>query len=52
LTDFLRHVTPESLARNPGIIPILHMACAPTLARDRLVGLAHVSKNLIPKCFL
>jgi len=35
------------LKSNPGILPMLCMTSAPPLARDRLVGLAYASKNLI-----
>lgn len=46
-TGFLRTVTPKALAANPEVLPILRMVCAPPIARDRLIGLAHVSKNLV-----
>ena len=46
-TDFLRTVTPEALIKNPGVLSMLRMVCAPPIARDRLIGLAHVSKNLV-----
>lgn len=46
-TDYLRAVTPDLLASQPGVLPMLRMACAPPIARDRLMGLARVSKNLI-----
>jgi len=46
-TDFLRAVVPDNLTAHPGILPILRMVCAPPIARDRLIGLAHVSKNLV-----
>ncbi len=44
---FLQAVTPEILEKSPEILPILRMTCAPPLARDRLMGLAYVTKNLI-----
>ncbi|MBK7382372.1 MAG: XamI family restriction endonuclease [Flavobacteriales bacterium] len=47
VSDYLRQLTPERLIAHPGILPVLRMAAAPPLARDRLVGLAHVSKTLI-----
>jgi hypothetical protein len=47
LTDYLRNVSPQTLRDNPGILPILRMICAPPLARERLVGLAHLNKNLM-----
>lgn len=46
-TRFLDDVAPTVLAENPNILPVLRMSCAPPLARDRLMGLAYVSKNLI-----
>jgi hypothetical protein len=46
-TDNLRSLTPELLRKQPGLLPILRMASAPPLARDRLMGLAHANKNLI-----
>ncbi|GIW03572.1 MAG: hypothetical protein KatS3mg059_0192 [Thermomicrobiales bacterium] len=47
LTDDLKHVTPDVLLKNPQILPILRMTTAPPIARDRLVGLAGVRKNLV-----
>lgn len=47
LTDFLRDISVERLRANPGILPILRMACAPPLARDRLIGLAHLNRGLV-----
>lgn len=46
-TDFLRNLSPSTLKSSPGILAILRMACTPPIARDRLMGLAHVGKNLI-----
>lgn len=46
-TANLTNIKPETLAANPGVLPILRMATCPPLARDRLVGLAGVSKNLV-----
>lgn len=46
-TGNLFHITPESLADNPWVLPTLRMATCPPIARDRLVGLAGVSKNLV-----
>jgi hypothetical protein len=37
----------EVLRANPSVLPILRMATAPPLARDRLIGLAEVSPNLV-----
>jgi hypothetical protein len=47
LTDNLRSITPEVLAEHPKVLPTLRMSTAPPLARDRLVGLAYTSKNLV-----
>lgn len=46
-TANLTDIRPETLAANPGVLPMLRMAACPPLARDRLVGLAGVSKNLV-----
>lgn len=46
-TKFLAEVSPEILRSHPEILPILRMSCAPPIARDRLMGLAYVGKNLI-----
>lgn len=43
----LRGVSPQLLYEHPEILPVLRMATAPPLARDRLMGLAYVSKSLI-----
>jgi hypothetical protein len=47
LTDYLRSIAPDTLAKHPQVLPILRMACAPPIARDRLMGLARTSKSLI-----
>lgn len=44
--DF-REITPALLRRNPAIIKMLRMATCPPIARDRLIGLAEASKNLV-----
>jgi adenine-specific DNA-methyltransferase len=46
-TNDLRELTAEALMLNPGILPVLRMASAPPIARDRLIGLAHVTKSLV-----
>ena len=46
-TKYLRHLTYEELKANPSILFALRMSTAPPIARDRLVGLAGVSKNLV-----
>lgn len=47
LTDHLRGLSPAILRKNPTILPMLRMATAPPIARDRLIGLAGVSPNLV-----
>ena len=46
-TANLTNVSPELLKKHPEVLPILRMATCPPIARDRLVGLAGVSKNLV-----
>lgn len=46
-TGNLTRIAPEVLHAHPGLLPILRMVTAPPLARDRLMGLAHVGKSLI-----
>lgn len=47
LTDDLRTITPTVLKAHPGILPTLRMSTCPPLARDRLIGLADSTKNLV-----
>ncbi len=47
LSNNLKDLSIEMLKSNPGILPMLRMTSAPPLARDRLVGLAYTTKNLI-----
>lgn len=47
LTGNLRSLDPPTLTKHPTILPMLRMATAPPIARDRLVGLARVSKTLV-----
>ena len=47
LTKNLTLLSPELLAANPSVLPTLRMCTAPPIARDRLAGLAHVSKYLV-----
>jgi len=42
-------ITEATLKRNPEVLGVLRMATAPPIARERLVGLAGVSKNLVEK---
>jgi hypothetical protein len=46
-TDYLRSITGEVLLDHPDVLEMFRMATAPPIARDRLVGLALVSKSLI-----
>ena len=46
-TRNLTDVDVSLLRANPGILPTLRMATCPPLARDRLIGLAGVPKNLV-----
>jgi len=40
-------ITPDVIKAHPGILPTLRMSTCPPLARDRLIGLADSSKNLV-----
>lgn len=46
-TSNLTHIEPEILKQRPSVLYILRMATAPPIARDRLIGLAGVSRNLV-----
>lgn len=46
-TANLTQIVPAVLLSSPGLLSILRMVTAPPLARDRLMGLAHVGKSLI-----
>lgn len=46
-TANLTNVTPQMLRENPDTLEMLRMTTAPPIARDRLIGLASVSKNLV-----
>lgn len=46
-TQNLIHITPATLTTHPSILPILRMSTAPPIARERLIGLAGVSKSLV-----
>lgn len=46
-TNYLNNVSPEILQSHPEVLPILRMSTCPPIARDRLVGLAGISKNLV-----
>ncbi len=47
LTKDLTTITPDIIRDNPAILPTLRMSTCPPLARDRLIGLADSSKNLV-----
>ncbi len=47
LTGNLTDISPKTLTEHPEILPILRMATAPPIARDRLIGLASISPNLV-----
>ena len=49
LTKDLTAIGAATIAANPQILPTLRMATCPPLARDRLVGLAYTTKNLVYK---
>lgn len=46
-TDNLLSIKHEALAKNPWVLPTLRMSTCPPIARDRLIGLSGVSKNLV-----
>lgn len=46
-TNYLNSVSPTILQRHPEVLPILRMSTCPPIARDRLVGLAGVTKSLV-----
>ena len=46
-TNYLLKIDTDQLRQRPEMIAALRMACAPPIARDRLVGLAGVSRSLI-----
>lgn len=46
-TDYLQNITVELLRNHPEVLPILRMSTCPPIARDRLVGLAGVTKSLV-----
>lgn len=46
-TDAMRELSVDLLAQNPAVLSTLRMSMAPPIARDRLVGLAGTSPNLV-----
>ncbi|MGH9586048.1 MAG: XamI family restriction endonuclease [Acidobacteriaceae bacterium] len=47
LSKDLTTITPAIIQAHPAILPMLRMSTCPPLARDRLIGLADCSKNLV-----
>jgi hypothetical protein len=47
LTKNLTDISPETLQANPSLLSVLRMVTCPPIARDRLIGLAGVEKNLV-----
>src|SRR6266536_297248 len=47
ITKDLSTITPEVIKTHPAILPALRMSTCPPLARDRLIGLADSTKNLV-----
>lgn len=48
-TSNLTDIKPALLKANPQVLQILRMSTCPPIARDRLIGLAGVSPNLVKK---
>jgi adenine-specific DNA-methyltransferase len=46
-TENLRRISPDLLQQHPLALQMLRMTTAPPLARDRLIGLAYVTPNLV-----
>ena len=46
-TNYLQDISVEILKNHPEVLPILRMSTCPPIARDRLVGLAGVTKSLV-----
>lgn len=46
-TSYLRNISVELLKNHPEVLSILRMSTCPPIARDRLVGLAGVTKSLV-----
>ncbi|MCM1232521.1 MAG: XamI family restriction endonuclease [Butyrivibrio sp.] len=46
-TNYLKNISVELLKSHPEVLPILRMSTCPPIARDRLVGLAGISKSLV-----
>lgn len=48
-TNNLTNIRPEILRENPGILPTLRMATSPSIAKDRLIGLAKVPQSMVTR---
>lgn len=46
-TENLTNIKPDTLQCHPSVLPMLRMTTCPPIARDRLIGLAGVSPNLV-----
>ena len=46
-TENLTNILPETLISHPTALPMLRMTTCPPIARDRLIGLAGVTPNLV-----
>lgn len=46
-THMLEDISPDTLRKHPAIVQVLRMCTCPPIARDRLVGLASVSRSLV-----
>lgn len=46
-TKYLRDISVDLLKNHPEVLPILRMSTCPPIARDRLIGLAGVTKSLV-----
>lgn len=46
-TNYLQNISVELLKSHPEVLSILRMSTCPPIARDRLVGLAGVTKSLV-----
>ena len=46
-TNYLENISVELLKSHPEVLPILRMSTCPPIARDRLIGLAGVTKSLV-----
>lgn len=49
LTEDLAQISPEVIVSSPSLLHILRMVTAPPIARDRLSGLASISKTIVER---